>query len=140
MELLRVVSIDNAKEAKDGRVYKKIGFEEHTENGILSEEPIRYRNVWNEDPSGKPGKLFHQAKVGSLVKGSIHTMETEPYTLPDSDRVLTTYTCVVFSHENPETVAKNNSRIAKNSSNTVSQNEQYNELPLTEEVDEEVEA
>lgn len=38
--------------------------------------------------------------------GEIATREVEPYTIPGSDRILSTYTAIVFSRESVETVFK----------------------------------
>jgi len=114
--LLRIKSVGEEKTASDGRKYKTIGFQEVDSmfNGeaVLSNEPIRFRNLWNLGPPSAAGEtdfsagdpLYEKVTEGVLVKGSIHTRTVEAYTIPASEtspaREVNMYTIVKFSHEN----------------------------------------
>lgn len=114
MNLLQIVEVRDVKEASDGRSYITVGFKSQKFMGnvpILSNEPVRYRNFWEEGPNGGKGdSLFHTAKKGALVEGSIHTRKVVPYEIVSSDgevKEVDQYTLVKFPHENIVTAFKN---------------------------------
>jgi hypothetical protein len=114
-KLLKVVSIEDAKDSK-GIAYKKVGFEPLVKSDgmeVLTNDSTRYRNLWAERELAdksiiKADPLFAKVKIGSLVAGEIRTLATTPYML--EERTVHTYTGVIFSNENAETVANRNLR------------------------------
>lgn len=66
---------------------------------------------WKVDPS--------TLKVGETYEGDIRTVEVEPYQI--GDRTVTTWTGVVFAHENIATVLKNAGHVSTVQQSAVSE-------------------
>jgi hypothetical protein len=91
--------------AKDGRLYF-VAFFSNPSNPFAGE--IR-RNIFQQlDSQGNAYWKTDRSElvVGRDYEGSIITSNVEPYVI--NDREVSTYTCVVFAHENLETVLRNN--------------------------------
>ena len=117
-KMLQIVSIDGPMEASDGRQFKTVGFQAKEYLGnqeVLSNEPVRFRNLWELGPPSAKGltdfskgdPLFKSAKVGALVNGSVHTRTVESYTIRDGDDPVSIYTCVKFAHESVQRAFNN---------------------------------
>jgi len=115
---LQIVSINGPLKASDGRMFKTIGFipkEYWNGQEVLSNEPVRSRNVWEKGPPSAKGltdfskgePLFGTAKIGSLVNGSVHTRTVVPYTITKGQDPVSIYTCVKFAHESVERAFSN---------------------------------
>lgn len=122
-KMLEIVDITEAKEAKDGRKYKTVYFKPEPEirNGkrVISNQPPRARNVWDKAPDGESrgDELFHTAKIGDLVPGTIETYLVEDFFIPSvygksehngqTGNWVNQYTTPVFEHENGFRLVRN---------------------------------
>lgn len=117
---LEVQSVGEIKEATDGRRYQQIwvlAFILLAGKRIFSNAPSRSINVWEQGPPSEKGKddfskgdpLFNAVKQGDLVEGDIVTENVEDYNIEGSNATepLTTYTMVVFPHQNKYTAFEN---------------------------------
>lgn len=121
--MLVIKKIVGPKEAKDGRKYKTVYFQPEPEvkNGrkVISNEPLRARNVWDLAPDGESrgDELFYDAEEGAVVPGEIKTIPVEDYFIPSENgrdeyngqrgSWVNQYTTPVFEHENPYRVTRN---------------------------------
>lgn len=155
LEVVDVMKDDNGeilKESKDGRRYMTVYFRPVPPPGLLSNAKPRGKNIWEEGPLGSRGDaLFDQLlredeksiKTGAKVIGSVETIETEPYFIPNENgkhehpetgepcNVANTYTSVVFEDENIE-------RLAKNQGYTPKGDEEVTEVEQQQSIEEEV--
>lgn len=115
--MLVIKEIIGPKTASDKRQYKTIYFQEEPEmrNGrkVISNEPLRARNVWDTAPDYKSrgDNLFYDAEKGAMVPGKIETVPVEQFFIPSENgndtyngkrgNWVSQYTTPVFSHENP---------------------------------------
>lgn len=116
MNLIQVVSVSEVKTAKNERPYQVVKFKELDKtvnlNGkqitVKSNNSERTRNVWGEGHTQdgvviKADPLFNNLKAGDVVEGSFHTFQTTDYQIGEGEtaRIVNSYSCVVFSNENP---------------------------------------
>lgn len=90
----------------DGRLYL-MGEFENPENpfGGIVRRMIAQQFDSTGNPYWKVNLKGIQASIGKVVAGNIVTHSCEPYEI--GDRIVTSYTAVVFAHENMETVFRN---------------------------------
>lgn len=118
--MLKITAVGETKKASDGRKFKTVKFQpkDYTPAGeeILSNDPERSRNLWEQGPPSEKGKtdfskgdpLFHTARVGAIVAGSIHTGTVTPYEIPGNNGGMrNTATIVKFPGENLVRAFKN---------------------------------
>lgn len=108
MEELKIVSVGELKEAKDGRKYFAI-----TVQAGFGQK-VRSRNIFESfkrDAQGNPTeeKIWDRGtreqaltlmKSNQPISGAIVTRKVGTYTLPSNEQSLSTYTTVVFPDEN----------------------------------------
>lgn len=117
--LIQVVSVSEIKTASNGRQYQTVVFKEldktitlnNRQFTVKSNSNNRTRNIWGVGATAdgveiKAEKLFSNLVVGDIVEGGFHTFETTPYAI--NDREITSYSCVVFSNEEPVSYANRN--------------------------------
>lgn len=105
---LRVTSIGDIKK-KDGPEYRQVGFRPVTQlptgETVYNNQQEKSRTLFEAHDNFKADPLYADIKagnikVGSLVEGTVVRFETTPYQPDGFDKVITSYTCVVFSNEN----------------------------------------
>lgn len=112
-KFLKIVSISETQQDKNGRGYVKVTFQPITVLGngmkIGSNQKPLSRVLWDKNSEGKFGDqlyfdiLTKQIGVGDGVEGSTCTVNCTPYVIDDKE--VTTYSFVCFAHENPQTYA-----------------------------------
>lgn len=123
-----VVSVAAAMEAKDGRMYKTVGFQTVGKTVVIggktvalkSNSPVRYRNLFNHAPIDptqpdaprRPGDpLYDTITAGDYVEAEEFTVETEPYTIEGFggvSREVSSYSGIKFPHETIASILKRN--------------------------------
>ena len=108
---LKVREIVNS-EATNGRKFQKVTFElVKFFNGIqIKTQQVRTRNLWStgHTTSGEEVKAdahYNNLYLNDMVDGDIVTLNTTPYKI--GDRVVNQWSGVVFTGENPITIANN---------------------------------
>jgi len=112
-KFLKIVSISETQQDKNGRKYIKCTFQPLTvlASGmkITSNQHPLTRVLWEKNADGKFGdQLFYditsgQVSVGDGVEGATMTYNTTEYQVGDNK--VTTYSFAYFACENPETYA-----------------------------------
>lgn len=107
--MLKVLSVGEVLTANDTRQYYKTEFKDDSNpfskpvTRVIFQRTTANGNVWDADPKDIT-KL-----IGKHVKGEIVSREVPPYTILGSDgkeRTVSSYTTVVFGHENEYSVFK----------------------------------
>lgn len=107
-KFLRVTAIGDVKK-KDGPEYRQVSFRPiallPTGESVYSNQLDKSRTLFEAHDNFKADPLYADIKagnikVGSLVEGTITRFETTPYQPEGYDKVISSYTCVVFSNEN----------------------------------------
>lgn len=118
MQVLKIQSVGDVQEASNLRKFRKLTLSSVKFFGnakITTNQKPLTRLVWDDfkDESGKVFKgdqLFKdlnsgEQQAGGYVEGETYTFNTTPYQIGDNQ--ATTFSCVVFSNENPLKVANN---------------------------------
>jgi|SRR5690625_2879868 len=128
-EVLQIVDISEVRVSKDDRNYRLVGFIPVDNSGILSNQRIRRRNIWEEGPFNSPGDTIYpmldkieedlmNGRPGAKVYGTIETCAVEEYFIenpmgkfihPDTGEPanrVDQYTGVVFESETIEQQAR----------------------------------
>ena len=111
-KFLKVVEIGDLKESKTnkGQQYRTLKLRPITvlPNGsqVFNNEPERSRTIFGEFEDFKADPLFTRIQAGELkrggdVEGEVRHFQTTEYKPEGFERSITSYTCVVFSNEDP---------------------------------------
>lgn len=107
-KFLRVTAIGDVKK-KDGPEYRQVWFRPVAQlasgEEVYSNQQEKSRTIFEAHDDFKADPIYSDIKagnikVGSLVEGTIMRFETTPYQPEGFDKVISSYTCVVFSNEN----------------------------------------
>ncbi len=115
LRFLKINQIEKEKPLKDkSGNYIQVYFEPLTmlPNGtqVFSNQTPKSRCLFGPSKDSKGDALYSsitkgEVKVGSLVEGSIQKFDTTEYQPEGFENPVTSFTTVVFSNENPTTVA-----------------------------------